>query len=108
MTGYSPHEIIYGMSRFDPLKRNLLVDLEAIKTASDKSKAESLKHANKTRKFMEYQKGQKVYKHNELRTKLGSNWIGPFTIVSIGNNGTMEIENDTKVIKVNTRKVRPF
>jgi transposase InsO family protein len=106
----SPNELACQQSIFDPLKRILEFPVEAsIKNSKNNSEHERSKRNEKRITNYNYNIGTKVYKRNQIHTKLDSLWSGPFTITKIfPNKNTFLLNDGTKTIQANLKQIRPL
>ena len=63
---------------------------------------------NKKRVPHVYQPGNKVLLFVTRKSKLGKPTEGPYTILEVYDNGTIEIQRDSYTETINIRRVKPF
>jgi hypothetical protein len=125
-TTISPFEMLYNRdptlpSDVDMLKPNIEnqfvknineVWREARKNINKSAKYE-IKRLNNKYKSIKYRVGQLIRVHSPatkvgLKTKLRSNlWQGPYPIVTVYNNGNVDIKIGDKIRKVHVNRIKP-
>ncbi len=86
----------------------LIVDFELLRQRRQDLIDKSLIKANAKRIDFDYQPGQKAYKRVHDPRKLENRWKGPYPIVKIHVNGTVQLRlNKLVTERVNIRRIKP-
>ncbi|MEG0362118.1 MAG: reverse transcriptase domain-containing protein [Longicatena sp.] len=105
----SPHELRFGFSNFDTLRRINERSIEKINEYQDIEKKKNCDKTNKKRIDRKWNIGEKVFIRTPTKKKLEPKWEGPYVIFEIASEGNVvKVGNQEKRIQVNIKRLRPL
>lgn len=107
MTTFSPNELGNKQSIFDPLNREIPVDIPQMTCISDINKKKAIEWHNKKTSKPNIMKGMKVYRKTETNELTNKIWQGPYTVVDADEtNQVARVRIRGKEVPLNFRKLR--
>ena len=103
----TPSQLVFGRDAM--LNMEFQADWATIRARKQKRINENNDKENAKRLDYDYQVGQKILIKNDHNRKYGENaYSGPYSIVSVNDNGTLRYQRGQVQDTVNIRNVTPF
>ena len=106
-TGFSPLEILNKQSSLDPLGRSLDITDELVTTNLTQAAEKETELRNKIRTEWQPKVGESVWLKIHRKLKMDSYYEGPYKITEVKQNGALVVENESKRLRVNIKRVKP-
>jgi transposase InsO family protein len=106
-TRATPMQLVFG--RDTMMNARFIADWDQIRKRKQFLIEVNNQRENKKRRAHVYQQGDKVLQLNSTSTKYGGpEYLGPYTIVTVNNNGTVLLQKRRFQETVNIRNVKPY
>ena len=122
-TGFTPFELTFGHTSLkDPMefryskdyyqqyindhKERLQHLYERVKNKNEQTKQQYVNRSKEKEQLKTFKIAELVYVRNNTRNKLTNLYSGPFKIVKLNNDGTVDIKTQTTVKKIHTRRLK--
>ena len=106
-TRLSAEEFLYEKSEFDPIGRNLEIEIRDGRQRREKEMERRQAETNLGRKVFEYKENDLIFKRNFSSDKIDKKWLGPFKIEKVFENYLI-INEGSKSCRQNIKNVRPY
>jgi hypothetical protein len=106
-TRATPMQLVFGRDAM--MNARFIADWDQIRKRKQLLIEVNNNRENKKRKAYVYQKGDKVLQLNSTSTKYGGpEYLGPYEIVTVNNNGTVLLQKRRFQETVNIRNIKPY
>lgn len=103
----NPYEFMHNKSAFQGLTKLPNIDKRIIQQNESQNKTKNERNTNKKRIKHVYRINDMVYKKNVTPDKLERRWNGPYKILNIHDENTVEIEENNKTSIQNIKNLLP-
>ena len=122
-TGFTPFELTFGHTSLkDPMefrysedyyqqyindhKERLQNLYSRVKKKNELTKKRYVEKSKEKEQFKEFKIGELVYVKNNTRNKLTNLYSGPYKIININNDGTIDIKTRTSTKRIHSRRLK--